>query len=130
MPKGKHDNHLRGSQHYRWSTGAIVSAHGYRKLRVGIGHELADPNGYAYEHLVVWVAGAMRAPGPDEILHHRNGDRLDNRIENLELMTRAAHNALHNVERKRDERGRFIGKKRAGRLLDGREWNDYQEVQP
>lgn len=123
MPRGKHGNHVRGAIHHRWNAARILSKHGYVKIRVGTGHKLADPNGYAYEHLIVWVAAGNCAPGPDEALHHRNGNKQDNRIENLALVSRAAHARLHSAERTRDEHGRFLPKS-GGRLLDGREWNE------
>lgn len=91
---------------------------GYTKIRVGVNHPLADPNGYAYEHLVVWCAAGHPRPTPNETLHHKNEDKTDNRYDNLELLTRGDHNALHIAERGRRENGQF--EKRAGRLLDGR----------
>lgn len=39
-----------------------------------------------------------RQLGPDEIVHHVNGDPLDDRIENFRLVTRAEHIALHREE--------------------------------
>lgn len=108
MPRGKHTNQRRGADHPRWKGHQkILSSHGYVKIRVGPEHPLADPNGYAYEHLLVWVAAGQDRPTTSEVLHHRNGDKTDNRIENLELLTRAEHNQHHNREKGRDAAGRF-----------------------
>lgn len=99
MPRGSNPNSWgngkRGADHTRWNSERIVSSHGYTKIRVGTEHPLADPNGYAYEHLVVWVSAGFAPPGPNEILHHRNEDKSDNRINNLELLTRTQHAAEH-----------------------------------
>src|SRR2546422_3758190 len=34
------------------------------------------------------------------VVHHRNGDKLGNRPQKLELMTKSAHAQFHGVERK------------------------------
>lgn len=103
MPRGKHSGHVRGALHHRWNAGRIVSSHGYIKVRVGPEHPLADRNGYAYEHLLVWLA-ATRPLDPDEILHHQNGDKTDN----LERLTASEHAKRHNSNRVRDAAGRFV----------------------
>lgn len=68
-----------------------MTSHGYVKVRVGLGHPLADPNGYAYEHTLVWITAGYAAPVGSQAIHHRNGDKVDNRIENLELLSFQEH---------------------------------------
>lgn len=102
---GRHGHQARGARHPKWKNG-IVSSHGYVKIRVGKSHPLADPNGYAYEHHVVWYAAGRRL-GPKQNLHHRNGDKTDNRIENLELLSASDHAKEHTARRGRDALGRF-----------------------
>lgn len=101
--RGRHSNHARGADNGRWNAESrIISEHGYVKVRVGRNHPLADPNGYAYEHLIVWIAAGKAPPNPDELLHHVDGNKTDNRLYNLELKTRSDHAVCHNADRPRD----------------------------
>ena len=52
-------------------------------------------------HGVVAAAFHGKPPSPKHQVHHKNGDRLDNRIENLEYIVQAEHLRLHNKGKKR-----------------------------
>jgi hypothetical protein len=50
---------------------------------------------WKYEHRVIAEAQIGRSLNPGEIVHHVNHDTLDNRPENLVVMTSANHTTLH-----------------------------------
>jgi hypothetical protein len=104
--RGRHGNHARGAANGRWNEGRMLSSHGYVLVRVGAGHPLAFGNGYAYEHDIVWVA-ANGPLGPGELVHHKNEDKTDNRLENLERLTASEHGRHHAMTRVREEDGSF-----------------------
>jgi hypothetical protein len=111
--RGRHGNHARGAANGRWNDARMLNEDGYVKVRVGRDHPLADPNGYAYEHLVVWCAAGRPRPADGETLHHKNEDKTDNRLRNLELLTRLDHGRIHTADRQRDDAGRFSPEARA-----------------
>lgn len=104
---GKHGNHARGKNNGRWNGGKLLSSHGYVLVRVGSAHPLCVGNQYAYEHHLVWVTANGAIPAGC-VIHHKNGDRTDNRLENLECLTSAEHQKYHaDKTRDRDHLGRF-----------------------
>lgn len=50
---------------------------------------------YIPEHHLVWWQETGEVVGDDEVIHHQNGDKTDNRFENLAKMDRADHSREH-----------------------------------
>lgn len=68
-------------------------------------HPCSSEEGYIMEHRVVMEKEIGRYIHPDEVVHHKNHVRNDNRIENLQLMTFKEHAALHMRERWVEKKG-------------------------
>jgi len=66
-----------------------ISDNGYLKVNIG-------KHKYAVHRLVMdkYLKGQLK-PYPIELVHHINGNKLDNRIGNLKVVTPKEHSALH-----------------------------------
>jgi hypothetical protein len=71
---------------------------GYMQIFVG-NHPRSDKNGYVLEHIAVMEKKIGRFVQKSESVHHINGQRGDNRIENLELWDKAHPAGQRNSEK-------------------------------
>lgn len=63
-------------------------------------HQRADKNGFVMEHIVVFEEKTGISIPKNCSVHHLNGDKTDNRIQNLCMMEHGAHTAFHNTGKK------------------------------
>lgn len=74
-----------GSDNPSYKEGRKLTDGGYVQILLGKGHPLAGRGGYALEHRYVMSQHLGRPLRRYEVVHHINGDKQDNRLENLEL---------------------------------------------
>lgn len=78
----------KGRRNTQWKGGTTIARGGYR-LILRPDHPNATKTGYVMEHVVVMSEHIGRPLRPEENVHHKNGVRDDNRLENLELWSTA-----------------------------------------
>lgn len=67
-------------------------------------HPNAHRDGYLMLHTVLMEQKIGRYLKPNEVVHHINHDRKDNRLENLMLMDKKEHMRMHMIERHQKRR--------------------------
>ena len=77
-----------------WTIRKVVSKGEYNYAVVPE-HPNRTNNNYVLEHRVIMENHLGRLLRDDEVIHHKNGNKKDNRIENLELLTNEEHTKLH-----------------------------------
>ena len=78
-----------GKDHHRWKGGISVN-HGYKSIYKP-DHPYRNHDNYVLEHRLVMEKHLGRYLKPDEIIHHIDGNKLNNNIKNLILINNSEH---------------------------------------
>lgn len=94
-----HASKRSGPQVGRWNGGQTVNQHGYRYVLMP-DHPNANGNGYVAEHRLVMEFLLARLLSTEEVVHHRDSNRLNNFSSNLFLFPNSsAHAKFHAYKR-------------------------------
>lgn len=92
------NSQYKGENAKNWKGGRVKHSDGY--IRIFKPDHPYACYGYVLEHRLVIEEHLGRCLIPGEIVHHINGIKDDNRIENLELLPdQSSHSRLHNHKR-------------------------------
>lgn len=100
----KHHADMKGDKNPCWRGGKTKSIQGY-VLVYKPDHPKAMHGKYVPEQVLLIEEKISRYLADDEVVHHINGIKDDNGIENLMLMTKSEHKRLHRLGMKIGEKG-------------------------
>ncbi len=90
-----------GEKNPQWNGGRYKDGYGYVRVKLHTDdffHPMRTKGGYVLEHRLAMAKHLGRNLHPWEVVHHRNGIRDDNRLENLHLATDASHRQITRME--------------------------------
>ena len=111
----------KGELNPKWKGGRIKTPSGYIMI-LKPEHPRGKSNmGYVFEHILIIEKKLGKFLKKNKIIHHINGIRDDNRIENLIVITRREHSSEHK-KKYWDKKGRLTEKekKEHKRIIDKR----------
>lgn len=73
-----------------------LSYHGYVLIYAPT-HPNCTKRGYVFEHRLIVEEKLQRFLNSSEVVHHINGNRSDNRVENLEVLDDVSHKKIKNT---------------------------------
>lgn len=109
--KGKknHQYGLKGSKNSSWKSDKKVTNYGYIKVRC-LEHPFKDCDGFVFEHRLIAEKYLLNNENSIEIngkkylkpnytVHHKDENKINNKPENLEIMTKERHSKIHALKR-------------------------------
>ena len=78
-------NHCMGQDHWNWNNGR-TTVNGYAAILTPK-HPFANARGYVFEHRLIMEEKLSRYLQPNEKVHHINGDKTNNSVENLVVLS-------------------------------------------
>jgi len=94
--------YLKNNKHYNNKGCKIKNPDGYIMVYCPNHPSVSKSTHYIMEHRLVMEKHIGRYLTDNEEIHHINGNKQDNRIENLELLTKSEHTIHHNKIDMRD----------------------------
>ena len=85
---------LRRDLHPTWRGGFFIDTDGYTRT-YDPNHPWPRKSGYVFEHVRVMELNLNRRLAPFESVHHKDHNKQNNELANLELTTRSAHSKHH-----------------------------------
>lgn len=86
----------KGKNNSSWNGGRFINKNGYVMI-YSPNHPDSIKNGYILEHRLIVSKGLDRRLESWEVIHHKNGIKSDNRINNLELVTQPRNLMYKNI---------------------------------
>jgi len=97
-----------GEKNSNWKGGVHHRQDGYILVRKGVMNKECKGKRYDLQHRLIMEQHLGRELKDSEVVHHKNEDTKDNRIENLELIeSQSFHAKLHDSLRVKNNKGQY-----------------------